>query len=628
MNRFFMICCALGLIGLTTGCVDGFQLPVPTYQGDDDTSDPDAIDADGDGFDESEDCNDRDASINPDADEICDGLDNDCSGVIDDGQNWWLDYDGDTYGDADFYYEGTCDDFDASEYLVDNDEDCDDNDAEVNPGAEEVCDGLDNDCSGEVDDNATDAVEWFADADGDGYGTEDDILESCDQPEGYAAEAGDCDDANTWVNPSAEEVCNEVDDDCDGETDEDVQTEWYADGDGDGYGNESDSVLACDEAPSGYVAEAGDCDDEDASAYPDAEEVCDEVDNDCDGEADEDDATDATTWYADADGDGHGDDSDQLTECVQPEGYIETSGDCDDSDADVNPDATEVCNDIDDDCDGVVDPSTAADVIDWYVDADGDSEGDASGTAVTQCDQPSGYVADSSDCDDSDADVNTSATEVCDEVDNDCDGDIDPDDSADVVTWYLDEDEDGYGDSIDSVVSCEAPSGYVDNDDDCDDNDNDNYLGATEVCDDGEDNDCDGDVDSDDLCYYEGTYEGSFDILLTETLYDFGEDTCSGTASIVIDATADPVIDGTGECSFIGDFVLVLPDTYVSTLSGSFVDSDLSSEGTAETPDLGWSLDWTNAWTAEDEFDMYVSGSDTYMGFEFDYELTVVTDLQ
>ena len=174
------------------------------------------------------------------------------------------------------------------------------------------------------------------DADGDGFDVEE-----------------DCDDTDDTVFPGADERCNGVDDDCDGDTDEEAVDAgtWYADTDGDGFGDEDAAVAAC-EVPEEHVAEAGDCDDTDGEVNPDAEEVCDGVDNDCVDGVDEG-ASDAGTWYADADGDGYGDADSPVTTCDVPSGYTSDDTDCDDTRADVNPGATEVCDDADNDCDGL-----------------------------------------------------------------------------------------------------------------------------------------------------------------------------------------------------------------------------------------------------------------------------------
>ncbi len=139
---------------------------------------------------------------------------------------------------------------------------------------------------------------------------------------------------------------------------------WYLDFDGDGFGGEDFTLESCDQ-PEGYLAEAGDCDDADATAFPGGTEVCDDADNDCNGVIDDDSASDAQTFYVDADGDGFG--SDAFTACSTSEGSVEVAGDCDDSDPDVHPDGIERCNGVDDDCDGEVDfdtsiPGTYADV--------------------------------------------------------------------------------------------------------------------------------------------------------------------------------------------------------------------------------------------------------------------------
>jgi len=132
--------------------------------------------------------------------------------------------------------------------------------------------------------------------------------------------------------------------------------------------------------------------------------VCDDADNDCDGLVDEGSATDARTWYRDADADGFGDAADAVSACAIPEGYVSDATDCDDAVASVFPDADEVCNGVDDDCNGVVDDDDAIDAVAWHIDADGDGYGDPDATRVT-CDATSGLTDDATDCDDDDPDV-------------------------------------------------------------------------------------------------------------------------------------------------------------------------------------------------------------------------------
>ncbi len=127
---------------------------------------------------------------------------------------------------------------------------------------------------------------WYADADSDNYGDAAAATTACDPPTGTVDNDLDCDDADAQVNPDAIELCNDEDDDCDGATDEDVGTTWFADTDLDGVGDAANAVTACS-APAGYVAEAGDCDDRNENVYPGAVDVCSGIDEDCDGTLDD-----------------------------------------------------------------------------------------------------------------------------------------------------------------------------------------------------------------------------------------------------------------------------------------------------------------------------------------------------
>jgi len=377
-----------------------------------------------------------------------------------------------------------------------SDEDCDDADASANPGAAEVCDGVDNDCDGVVDGpDATDATDWFLDQDADGYGDPDTVERACEAPAGAIADGRDCDDAEPTAWPDAPERCDGIDNDCDGIIDNDVQDTWYADSDGDGFGDAGAPIDACD-PPSGTVADATDCDDLDANAFPGNTEVCDELDNDCDGAVDE---GVTTTFYADTDGDGRGDGAATIEACALPEGYAATGDDCDDGDPAITPDAAEVCDTVDNDCDGLVDIDDpgVTDAGTWYGDGDGDGYGDAA-TAIEACAQPTGTVTDATDCDDAASAVNPAAAEVCDSLDNDCDGLVDDDDPGvtDAGTWYADSDGDGYGDAATSTDACVQPSGTVTDATDCDDADASASPVSPELRD-GVDNDCDGTADDD-----------------------------------------------------------------------------------------------------------------------------------
>jgi large repetitive protein len=232
---------------------------------------------------------------------------------------------------------------------------------------------------------------------------------------GEHAVSNDCDDTNAAIHPGATEVVADgIDQDCTG------GDACYQDLDRDGYGATTviaSTDLDCDDT--GESSLATDCDDSDSSKHPGAAEVCNEADDDCDGAVDEGLAT--RRFYRDADGDGYGHATIYVDRCMAPSGYVENKDDCDDTNASINPGATEICNLKDDNCDGVVDEGWTK--FNWYRDADGDGWGDSS-TKVDGCVAPSsGYVAKQGDCDDTNALVNPDQPEIlCNGIDDDCDG--------------------------------------------------------------------------------------------------------------------------------------------------------------------------------------------------------------
>jgi len=404
-----------------------------------------AVDADGDGIFADEDCNDGDPAIFPTAPELCNGVDDNCSYTIDEGatdaSTWYLDSDGDGYGNA-AAPSHSCD---APVGYTADGTDCNDGDAAFHPGAAE------DDCTDSSDYNC-DGTSGYADADGDGF-------PAC----------ADCDDTASGVNPSATETCNGVDEDCDGAVDDGAinTNTYYADTDSDGQGNPADSVDACS-APENYVNNATDCNDTSAAAYQGAVEVCDAIDNDCDSQTDEPDATDAQVWYGDGDADGHGNASLPLTACTAPAGFVSSSDDCDDDDDTAYPGATETCDDDDENCDGAIDEALTAT---YYIDYDGDGFGKDT-VAVQACSAPIGFATTNTDCDDLDVTVFPGATEQCNGVDDACSG---------LGSDEVDGDSDGW-------LPC---------DDDCEDGDPAINPGATEIWYDDVDQDCDGASDWD-----------------------------------------------------------------------------------------------------------------------------------
>jgi len=381
-----------------------------------------------------------DNGFDDDADALVDCGDTDCAGAacVEVCVDQW-DNDADGLIDcADMDCDGGCVEHctDGRDNDGDNKVDCaDDQCASIVP--ESCGDSVDNDCDGTLD---------CADPDCDGACPED-----CTD-----ARDNDADGAIDCADPECDgiSVCPE---NClDGrDNDTDLQTDCL----------DADCAAACDQDEDGYdVLEGGgtDCDDMDADVNPDADEVCNGgIDDDCNGLADDDDMTNlvfstAQPVYKDADYDGYGDLLVGAACVTVPPGNSFVGGDCDDSDLNRHPGATEVCVSPDDDCDGLnndADPSldlSTATV--WYEDVDGDGFGDPD-TSVTECTAPDDFVDNDDDC-------------------HLFDPDIGPE-----TEWWPDGDGDGWSAGGVSVFSCVAPIGYGELGD-CDDTNPDVHAGA------------------------------------------------------------------------------------------------------------------------------------------------------
>jgi hypothetical protein len=257
----------------------------------------------------------------------------------------------------------------------------------------------------------------------------------------------------------------------------------FADVDGDGFGDPSAPLGACEASHEGYVLDATDCNDACASCHPGGTETCNGVDDDCDGSVDD---GVLLSFYRDADGDGFGTGA-AVMACSAPAGHSAMAGDCNDSCASCRPGGTETCNGTDDDCDGSVDEGVTTT---FYLDADGDTYG-RTDRPTQACTQPAGHAARGGDCDDASSTASPGATEICDGRDNDCDG---GNDEGVTITYYRDADGDSYGRADMTTQACSAPSGYVGTAGDCNDGSAAIRPSAAETCNDVDD-DCDGAID-------------------------------------------------------------------------------------------------------------------------------------
>lgn len=258
------------------------------------------VDADGDGVSFLQDCDDTESAAYPGAIEICDGVDNDCNGLIDgadqdisDEDTFYPDCDGDGQGDAVgaevacFAPAGGCGTWASEAHLgALASADCNDQDPLTFFGADELCAAGDQDCDGDDDLGAVDATPFYVDEDLDGFGSEESVAVcgASGPPSGYTSTPGDCSDENSTFHPGAADSCGDgLDQDCNLVDGDDASLrDWYPDADGDGYGDgRAAPVSDCHEVLPGFSTDTTDCNDLAADVHPGAVETCNGIDDDC-----------------------------------------------------------------------------------------------------------------------------------------------------------------------------------------------------------------------------------------------------------------------------------------------------------------------------------------------------------
>lgn len=394
----------------------------------------------------------------------------------------------------------------------------------VSEPSTEICNSEDDDCDGSTDD-VTPAACLVRNAFG-----------SC--PGTTLCQAG----VESCQGPQAElEKCNGIDDNCNGVKDEEDSTgctNYYEDLDADTWGTSSKRKCLC-AATGYYTATRGtDCNDNEFAVKPSAPEACNGIDDNCNSVTDEENALSCRDYYYDYDADSYGTDDEPKCLCVASRPWSALrSGDCNDAVLAVNPGADEKCNGVDDDCDGSTDPIDSTNCNDFYYDYDSDGYG--SNIFDPRCQCAPNYLTKykvqvGGDCNDNVVTINPVATEKCDTIDNDCDGDTDEDGAQNCTQYYVDSDQDGYGAGT-AVCKCAAAAPYTTTvGGDCADGDFYRNPSVDELCGDSLDNDCDSKVDEEggegcDFWFYDYDRDSYGDVTKSKCL-------CAASTSTKYDA--------------------------------------------------------------------------------------------